>query len=188
MARPAKEGIWNLRREATTNSISRRGARLRIMAKAIFAAGCFWGVEEAFRTLPGVLSTTVGYTGGHKEDPTYKDVCTSTTGHVEAVQIEYDPAVISYDQLLDVFWTSHDPTQADGQGVDIGPQYQSAVFCFTGEQLDAAEKSLKRFEESGKFKRPIATQIFDAQIFWPAEDYHQQYLLKRGAANCHIRR
>ena len=153
---------------------------------ATFAAGCFWGVEEAFRTLPGVTATTVGYTGGGKREPTYHDVCTDTTGHAEAVRVEFDPDQVSYDQLLDVFWQNHDPTQFDRQGPDRGTQYRTEVFVHGPEQEAAARASKEREEASGRHRRPIATRITPAADFWPAEDYHQQYLAKRGMAHCHI--
>jgi peptide-methionine (S)-S-oxide reductase len=156
------------------------------MAKAIFAAGCFWGVEEAFRQLKGVTSTTVGYTGGTKRDPSYKDVCTGTTAHAEAVEVEFDPKQISYDQLLNVFWQSHDPTTLNRQGPDYGTQYRSAIFYEDAEQEAAARRSKAELEKSGSFKRPIVTEIKPASEFYRAEDYHQQYFEKRGIKSCHI--
>jgi len=157
------------------------------MAKATFAAGCFWGVEATFRQLPGVISTRVGYTGGQTEDPTYKEVCTDHTGHAEAVEIEYDPAKLSYDKLLDVFWENHDPTQLNRQGPDWGTQYRSAIFFHTPEQEAAAKASKERLEKSRRFSKPIVTQIVPAVTFFEAEDYHQQYLEKKGLASCHIK-
>jgi peptide-methionine (S)-S-oxide reductase len=157
------------------------------MAKATFAAGCFWGVEATFRQLPGVLSTRVGYTGGKVENPTYKDVCTDTTGHAEAVEVEYDPAKISYDKLLNVFWENHDPTQLNRQGPDFGKQYRSAIFFHDAEQECAAKASKEAVEKSRRFSKPIVTQIVPAEKFYEAEDYHQQYLEKRGLATCHIK-
>ena|SRR5436309_14407833 len=156
------------------------------MAKASFAAGCFWGVEAAFRQVEGVLSTAVGYEGGHFENPTYEDVCTGRTGHAETVEVEYDPARVSYDRLLEVFWDNHDPTQLDRQGPDVGEQYRSAVFFHTPEQEAAAMASREQREKSGKYKRPIATRIQPASKFSRAEEYHQQYLEKRGLAHCRI--
>jgi peptide-methionine (S)-S-oxide reductase len=156
------------------------------MAKATFAAGCFWGVEAAFRQVSGVKSTAVGYTGGQTPNPTYEQVCTDRTGHAEAVEVEFDPAAVSYDQLLAVFWQNHDPTQLNRQGPDYGSQYRSAIFYHTPEQQAAAEASLKRLAESGKFNRPIVTQIVPAAAFHRAEEYHQQYLEKRGQSGCHI--
>src|SRR5919206_813617 len=156
------------------------------MAKATFAAGCFWGVEATFRQLPGVISTRVGYTGGRMPNPTYEDVCTDQTGHAEAVEIEYDPSKLNYEQLLNVFWENHDPTTLNRQGPDWGTQYRSVVFFHTPEQEAAARASKERLEKSGRFRRPIVTQIEPAAEFWRAEDYHQQYLEKRGLASCHI--
>jgi peptide-methionine (S)-S-oxide reductase len=158
-----------------------------VMEKATFAAGCFWGVEEDFRTVKGVLKTTVGYSGGTLENPTYEDVCTDRTGHAEVVLVEFDPAQVSYEQLLDVFWDSHDPTTLNRQGPDTGKQYRSAIFYHAPEQKAAAEASKERLSKSGRFKRPIVTEITAAAPFYPAEEYHQQYLLKRGEASCHVR-
>jgi len=157
------------------------------MAKATFAAGCFWGVEATFRALPGVISTRVGYTGGQTENPTYQQVCTDGTGHAEAVEIDYDPAKISYEKLLDVFWANHDPTQVNRQGPDWGSQYRSAIFFHSPEQEKAATASKDALNKSGRFRKEIATQIVPADTFYPAEDYHQQYLEKRGLATCHIK-
>jgi peptide-methionine (S)-S-oxide reductase len=156
------------------------------MAKATFAAGCFWGVEAAFRQLPGVQQTAVGYTDGQVKNPTYEQVCTDRTGHAEAVDIDYDPAVLSYDKLLEVFWTNHDPTQLNRQGPDHGSQYRSAIFYHTAEQKAAAEASKQALADSGKLRRPIVTQIVPAAEFYRAEEYHQQYLEKRGQSSCHI--
>jgi peptide-methionine (S)-S-oxide reductase len=157
------------------------------MAKATFAAGCFWGVEATFRQLPGVISTRVGYTGGNFPNPSYQDVCTDRTGHAEAVEVEYDPAKVSYDQLLNVFWENHDPTQLNRQGPDWGTQYRSAIFFHSPEQENAAKTSKQALEQSGRFKKPVVTQIVPATTFYEAEDYHQQYLEKRGLASCHIK-
>jgi len=156
------------------------------MAKAIFAAGCFWGVEQAFRQVKGVVSTTVGYTGGTAKNPSYKDVCTGMTGHAEAVEVEFDPKQVSYDQLLSVFWQSHDPTTLNRQGPDVGTQYRSAIFVENPEQEAAARNSKAALEKSGLFKRPIVTEVKPASEFWPAEDYHQQYFERRGIKSCHI--
>ena len=157
------------------------------MEKAIFGAGCFWGVEEAFRQLPGVKSTAVGYTGGTTKNPTYEDVCSHTTGHAEAVEIEFDPAEISYTKLLDVFWDCHNPTTYNRQGPDVGSQYRSAIFFHTPEQKELALKSKEKLEKSGKFNRPIVTEITPASTFYRAEEYHQQYMSKRGmSGSCHI--
>jgi peptide-methionine (S)-S-oxide reductase len=154
--------------------------------KATFGAGCFWGVEESFRRLPGVISTAVGYAGGTKDNPSYEDVCSDETGHAEVVQVEFDPAKISYDQLLDVFWANHNPTTPNRQGPDVGTQYRSVIFYHSPEQKAAAEKSKQRLAAGGKFNRPIVTQIEPAPKFWLAEDYHQQYLAKRGQSHCAI--
>jgi peptide-methionine (S)-S-oxide reductase len=157
------------------------------MSKAIFAAGCFWGVEATFRQLPGVTSTRVGYTGGQTANPTYKEVCTDRTGHAEAVEVTYNPTQLSYDKLLDVFWENHDPTQVNRQGPDFGTQYRTAIFFTTPEQEAAARASKTALEKSHRFSKPIATQIVPAVTFYEAEDYHQQYLEKKGLASCHIK-
>lgn len=157
------------------------------MAKATFAAGCFWGVEATFRQIPGVTSTRVGYTGGDFKNPTYKDVCTDRTGHAEAVEVEYDPAKVSYDDLLNVFWENHDPTQLNRQGPDFGTQYRSAIFYHSPDQEQAARTSKQELEKSKRFSRPIVTQILASATFYEAEDYHQQYLEKRGLASCHVK-
>ena len=153
---------------------------------ATFGAGCFWGVEVAFRNVRGVKDAKVGYLGGTLANPTYRDVCTGRTGHAEVVQVEYDPTEVTYDRLLDVFWENHDPTTLNRQGPDVGTQYRSAIFYHSPEQKRAAEESKSRLEASGKLRRPIVTEITDASTFYPAEDYHQQYLEKRGLASCHI--
>ena len=153
---------------------------------ATFGAGCFWGIEAAFRRVPGVLDAAVGYSGGRTENPSYQDVCTDTTGHAEVVQVTFDPAKLSYEQLLDVFWTIHDPTQVNRQGPDYGKQYRTAIFFHSPEQEAAAKKSKQALEASGKLRRPVATEITAAGTFWRAEEYHQRYLEKRGAASCHI--
>jgi len=152
--------------------------------KATFAAGCFWGVEETFRAIPGVTKTTVGYTGGSLESPSYEDVCTGKTGHAEAVEIEFNPEQVSYDELLQAFWSSHDPTQLNRQGPDTGTQYRSAIFFHSPEQEQKARESKKSLESSGKFQKPIVTEISPAAKFWPAEDYHQKYLQKKGEKTC----
>ena len=154
------------------------------LQRATFGAGCFWGVEARFRQVEGVTQTDVGYLGGTLENPTYRDVCTGNTGHAEVVQVEYDPAVVSYDQLLDVFWSCHDPTTLNRQGPDVGAQYRSAVFFHTPEQEAAARASKQRLEQSGRFSRPIVTEITPASTFYRAEEYHQQYLAKRGQSSC----
>ncbi|MBZ0271718.1 peptide-methionine (S)-S-oxide reductase MsrA [bacterium] len=155
------------------------------MQKATFAMGCFWGVEEAFRHIPGVSNTTVGYTGGHKDEPTYKEVCTGTTGHAEAVQVEYDPDKVAFDDLLKVFWSGHNPTTRNRQGPDVGTQYRSAIFYHTPDQKDAAERSKREHEAADTFGgRAIVSEITAASTFWPAEEYHQRYLEKNGLAHC----
>jgi peptide-methionine (S)-S-oxide reductase len=151
---------------------------------ATFGAGCFWGVEEAFRQVEGVLSTSVGYAGGTMVNPTYRDVCSGRTGHAEVVRVEYDPETVSYDDLLRVFWTIHDPTTRDRQGPDVGSQYRSAIFYHSPEQQAAAETSIAELEASGRFRRPIVTAVEPAGPYYPAEDYHQKYLAKRGRAAC----
>jgi len=156
------------------------------MEKATFGAGCFWGVEEAFRKLKGVTSTAVGYSGGTFNNPTYHDVCTGQTGHAEVVQVEYDPAQVSYEELLAVFWANHDPTTMNRQGPDVGSQYRSAIFHHTPQQEAAARASKDKLNSSGVYKRPIVTEITPASEFWMAEDYHQQYVAKRGGGSCHI--
>ena len=154
--------------------------------KATFAAGCFWGIEAKFRMIPGVQDAVVGYSGGHTANPTYKDVCTDETGHAEVVEVTFDPAVLSYEKLLEAFWMMHDPTQMNRQGQDVGTQYRSAIFFHTPEQEAIAKKSKAALEASGKFRRPIATEITAAGPFYRAEEYHQRYLEKRGAASCHF--
>jgi peptide-methionine (S)-S-oxide reductase len=154
--------------------------------KATFAAGCFWGVEAAFRQVPGVTDAAVGYTGGRVPNPTYEDVCTDRTGHAEAVQVEFDPSKVSYDEILNVFWANHDPTTKNRQGPDVGTQYRSAIFVHDAEQERVARESRDRQEKSGRFRRPIVTEITPASEFWRAEEYHQRYLEKRGLAHCKI--
>lgn len=154
------------------------------MEKATFAAGCFWGVEEAFRRVPGVISTKAGYTGGHFDNPTYKDVCSGKTGHAEAVEVEFDPEAISYNGLLDVFWSIHDPTTLDRQGPDVGRQYRSAIFFHNPAQEKAAKESMERIGRSGAFKSPVVTEIRPAPEFFEAEGYHQRYLEKMGLSHC----
>jgi peptide-methionine (S)-S-oxide reductase len=150
--------------------------------KATFGAGCFWGVEAAFRQIDGVTQTRVGYSGGTLDDPTYEDVCSHTTGHAEVVEVTYDPDQVSYEQLLDVFWRKHDPTQLNRQGWDIGDNYRSVVFFHDDEQRAVAERTKER--EQANRSAPIVTQIEPAQTFYEAEDYHQQYLEKRGRSSC----
>ncbi len=152
---------------------------------ATFAAGCFWGVEAKFRQLPGVKNTRVGYTGGHTENPDYKLVCTGETGHAEAIEVEFDPAVISFGQLLDFFWQIHNPTTPNRQGPDVGTQYRSAVFYHDAEQKEQAENRKQELNAGGVFSQPIVTEITAASTFYPAEEYHQCYLEKRGQGSCH---
>ena len=153
---------------------------------ATFAAGCFWGVEELFRKTKGVAETTVGYTGGQTKNPTYQQVCTDKTGHAEALQVEFDPKIISYDKLLDIFWQNHDPTTYHRQGPDVGSQYRSAIFYHTPKQKKLAENSRAKLEKSKKFKDKIVTEIVAATEFYPAEEYHQKYRQKKGLKTCHI--
>lgn len=153
---------------------------------ATFGAGCFWGVEAAYRQIPGVLSTRVGYLGGTMDNPTYRDVCSGRTGHAEVVEVTYDPARLSYDDLLTVFWENHDPTTLNRQGPDVGEQYRSAIFYHDDEQKAVANASKEERDRSGRYRRPIVTEITPASTFYEAEDYHQQYLEKRGLASCHI--
>lgn len=156
------------------------------LQQATFAMGCFWGVEVTFRNTPGVKDAIVGYTGGSTENPTYEEVCSDRTGHAEAILVTYDPAKVSYDDLLEVFWANHDPTTLNRQGPDVGSQYRSAIFYHSEEQRAAAEASKRQQDQSGRFRRPIVTEIVPAATFYPAEDYHQRYLEKRGLASCHI--
>jgi len=155
--------------------------------KATFGAGCFWGVEAAFRKVNGVSSTSVGYLGGAMVNPSYEDVCTGATGHAEVVEVRYNPALVSYDDLLRVFWENHDPTQMNRQGADIGTQYRSAIFYHHETQKSKADNSLENEQSSGKYRQPIVTAISPATIFYKAEDYHQQYLEKRGLASCSVK-
>jgi peptide-methionine (S)-S-oxide reductase len=153
---------------------------------ATFAAGCFWGVEAEFMKVKGVLSTAVGYTGGHTEKPTYRHVCSDTTGHAEAVEVVFDPQVITYEQLLDKFWSIHDPTTLNRQGPDFGSQYRSAIFYHSPAQQAAALASKEKLDKSGKYPRPVVTEIVPASTFWRAEEYHQKYFQKHGGGSCHI--
>lgn len=152
---------------------------------ATFGAGCFWGVEAAFREVEGVVATEVGYSGGAMQNPTYKDVCSDSTGHAEVVRVEFDPAKVSYEDLLEVFWANHDPTQVNRQGPDFGTQYRTAIFFHSPEQEQVAKASKEKLAKSGRFSRPIATEITKAAPFYRAEEYHQQYLEKRGLRSCH---
>lgn len=156
------------------------------MDRATFGAGCFWGVEITFANVDGVTATAVGYSGGAAKDPTYSDVCTGTTGHAEVVELEFDPSVVTYDRLLDIFWENHDPTTANRQGPDVGSQYRSAIFFHTPKQETAALASKAALEASGRHRQPVVTEIELASTFYRAEDYHQRYLEKRGLATCKI--
>lgn len=157
------------------------------MEIATFAAGCFWGVEETFRCTKGVKETEVGYTGGHTKNPTYEDVCSDTTGHAEAVQVKFDPNEVSYDELLNIFWENHNPTTMNRQGPDVGSQYRSVIFYHSEEQKKEAEASKKKLQESGKYgDKEIVTEIVEAGPWYPAEEYHQKYVMKKGGGSCHI--
>jgi len=156
------------------------------MEKATFGAGCFWGVETTFRRVKGVIDAAVGYAGGTLENPTYRDVCTKQTGHAEVVEVTYDPDEVSYDELLEVFWNNHNPTTLNRQGPDVGSQYRSAIFFHTPDQETVAQASLERLDRSDRFRTPIVTEVTPASTFYRAEEYHQQYLEKRGLAHCHI--
>jgi peptide-methionine (S)-S-oxide reductase len=158
----------------------------KTLQKATFAAGCFWHVEDAFRRIKGVVDARVGYTGGFVDNPGYKLVCTDTTGHAEALEVTFDPSLVSYEELVEFFWTMHDPTQKNRQGPDWGKQYRTAIFTHDEQQKKTAEASKERLDQSGRFKRPIATEIAEAGEFWEAEDYHQQYYAKRGIDSCSI--
>ncbi len=173
-------------KDVAEESVQAKPASKMGLETATFAEGCFWGVEETFRKLKGVKSTMVGYTGGHTKNPNYGEVCTGTTGHAEAIEIQFNPKEISYQELLKVFWSSHNPTTKNRQGPDHGEQYRSAIFFHSPEQEKAARESLKALELSGKWKSSIVTEISPANSFWKAEDYHQQYLAKRGKKFCHL--
>ena len=156
------------------------------METATFGAGCFWGVEARFQQMPGVLETAVGYEGGKLDNPSYKDVCTDRTGHAEVVEVKFDPEKVSYQQLLDLFFELHNPTELNRQGPDWGTQYRSVVFFHSPEQEAAAKATIERLTRDKRFSKPIVTQVVPAQSFWRAEEYHQKYLEKRGALSCHI--
>jgi peptide-methionine (S)-S-oxide reductase len=155
------------------------------LKKAAFAAGCFWGVESAFRDIAGVIDAEVGYMGGNVDSPTYKLVCTNTTGHAETIEITYHPKLVNYEDLLDAFWNMHDPTQLNRQGVDIGTQYRSVIFYYDEEQKAAATRAKDMLQASGKYKKPVVTEIVPAGKFWRAEAYHQRYNEKNGLRSCH---
>jgi len=154
------------------------------LEKATFAAGCFWGVESAFCQVDGVISTQVGYSGGHKENPTYEEVCTDKTGHAESVQIEFDSDKVSYDKLLELFWNIHDPTTLNRQGPDVGSQYRSIIFYHNEEQKNKALDYKQKFEKSGRFSKKIVTEIIAESKFYRAEEYHQKYFQKHGIVRC----
>lgn len=157
------------------------------MERAMFGAGCFWGVEAAFRKIEGVKATAVGFSGGHTEDPTYRDVCNDNTGHAEVVLVEFDPKVVSYEKLLETFWSIHNPTTPNRQGPDVGSQYRSVIFTYGEAQAKAAQESKKALAASERYDdRPIVTEILPAPTFWRAEEYHQQYYEKKGIAGCGI--
>ncbi len=154
------------------------------MEQVMFGAGCFWGVELGFSQLEGVIETAVGYSGGHDDAPTYERVCSGTTQHAEVVYLKYDPEIISFEKLLNVFWHGHDPTQINRQGPDVGTQYRSTIYYYSNEQRELAESTKAILDASGEFGAPIATELAAAQAFYPAEDYHQQYFAKRGMTSC----
>lgn len=156
------------------------------MEKATFGAGCFWGVESFFRQVPGVADAICGYAGGCMKNPTYKDVCSDQTGHAEVVEVSFDPAKVSYEKLVDVFFQNHDPTSPNRQGPDVGTQYRSVIFTHNDEQEKVAREKKVALEKSGKFKRPVVTTVEPAPTFWPAEDYHQRYFEKNGLPSCHV--
>ncbi|MDE1938319.1 MAG: peptide-methionine (S)-S-oxide reductase MsrA [Alphaproteobacteria bacterium] len=156
------------------------------MEKATFGAGCFWGVESFFRQVPGVIDAVCGYAGGHLDSPSYKQVCSDKTGHAEVVEVTYDPAKVSYDALVDVFFMNHDPTTMNRQGPDVGTQYRSVIFAHSIEQERVAREKKKTLDASGKFKHPIVTTIEPAPPFWRAEEYHQRYFEKNGLPSCHV--
>ena len=159
---------------------------LKLMDTAVFGAGCFWGVEAAFTQMPGVVETTVGYMGGTKKNPTYKEVCSNSTGHIEVVEVKYDPKILNYKKLLEKFWSIHDPTQRNRQGPDIGRQYASIIFYCSDQQKKEAEQSKLLLEQSQRFSRGISTEIPPCTTFYPAEDYHQKYYQKHGLQGCPI--
>ncbi len=183
-APPAAPGQPSSEGERPVSNSPTTAEKDKNMEKATFAAGCFWGVEATFRAVPGVVDAAVGYTGGKLDNPTYQQVCSHTTGHAEAVEVTFDPSKVSYEQLLKVFWDSHDPTTLNRQGPDVGDQYRSAVFYHSPEQQQAATRLKEELQQSGKFRRPIVTEIVPAATFWRAEEYHQRYLEKRGQASC----
>jgi peptide-methionine (S)-S-oxide reductase len=160
--------------------------KIKTLQLATFAAGCFWGVEESFRKIKGVKSTMVGYTGGRWENPTYNNVCADLTGHAEAIQLQYDPQEVSYEDLLEVFWSVHNPTTKNRQGFDYGFQYRSVIFYHTPEQELSARRSIEELEKSGRFRNRIVTEIVSAATFYKAEEYHQKYYEKKGGGSCYF--
>jgi peptide-methionine (S)-S-oxide reductase len=160
--------------------------KIKTLQLATFAAGCFWGVEESFRKIKGVKSTMVGYSGGRWENPTYNDVCADLTGHAEAIQLQYDPQEVSYEDLLEVFWSIHNPTTKNRQGFDYGFQYRSVIFYHTPEQELSARRSIEELEKSGRFRNRIVTEIVPAATFYKAEEYHQKYYEKKGGGSCYF--
>ncbi len=160
--------------------------KTKTLQLATFAAGCFWGVEEEFGKIKGVKSTTVGYTGGRHTNPTYKDVCTDLTGHAEAIQLQYDPQEVTYEDLLEVFWSIHNPTTKNRQGPDVGSQYRSVIFYHTPEQELSAKRSIEELEKSRRFSNRIVTEIVPASAFYKAEEFHQKYYQKRGGGSCYL--
>lgn len=175
--------LWTITKGSTANMNDTSTAKLET---ATFGAGCFWGIEETFRHIPGVVDTAVGYSGGTLQNPTYKQVCSGRTGHAEVVQVRYDPSRVSYEDLLDVFWRSHNPTTRNRQGLDIGSQYRSAIFFHTPQQQASAEASKAAQQPKGLLRRSVVTEITPASTFYRAEEYHQQYLAKRGAGACRV--
>jgi peptide-methionine (S)-S-oxide reductase len=162
------------------------GNKIKTLQLATFAAGCFWGVEESFRKIKGVKSTMVGYIGGLRANPTYRDVCTDLTGHAEAIQLQYDPDEVTYEELLKVFWSIHNPTTRNRQGPDVGSQYRSVIFYHTPEQELSAKRTIEELEKSGRFSNRIVTEIVPATIFYKAEEYHQRYYQKKGGGSCYF--
>jgi len=178
--------VWVLTACGSAQDPVSKGTDMTKSDTATFAAGCFWGVQAAFDEVKGVVRTTVGYTGGHTEKPTYQDVCSDQTGHAEAVEVVFDPAAVNYEELLSKFWAVHDPTARNRQGPDVGSQYRSAIFYHSPEQKAAAVAAKERLEKARAFPRRIVTQIVPAATFWPAEEYHQKYFKKHGGGTCHI--
>ena len=183
---PAGAAAIGAEKKMERATVEKATAEKANVEKATFGAGCFWGVEATFRQVKGVVSTQVGYTGGHAPNSSYKEVCSGKTGHAEAVEVTFDPSRVSYERLLDVFWQNHNPTTPNRQGPDVGEQYRSAIFYYTPAQEAAAKASKARLEASGRFRRPVVTQIVPAGPFYRAEEYHQRYLEKRGLSTCHI--